>query len=495
MIKENLNIKKNEALANNKEESKIKNSFFKFLGSYKLIIIIAVAVMFILGAFIFFHKYNEKKEYNLMVQSVINVDNFYEGIYIQGINVSGKTKDEAKEMLSLAKDNFKDNINIEILCDDDKFNFTQDNIHYIYYIDEAVNNAYNFARNGSNNDRYEQVTKLKEEPQNFPLTYEIDFNSGDIENFVDNVYDKTYIAMKSPFISEFNPNSNNMFVKHEGIKGREIDKADLTKQLTDKLLNKEYIFSINCVVNEIPVTGSIDDLDEQTKLISEFSTVSTNNANGNTNMSLAMNAVNGIIVEPGEYFSFNSSTGDTNSPVNGYLPAGAISNGKLVQEYGGGICQAATTIYGAALRADMTITTRYNHLWPSTYVPIGQDATVDYPSTDFRFRNDSKYPVFIEAYMSGNTLTAKIYGYQPQEWDSIEVVSEKTETISPPEPRYIEDSSLAVGQEVVEKSSSYGYRASGSKIYYKNGDMIKTEAIDSSYYSECGAVIRVGTAG
>ena len=122
------------------------------------------------------------------------------------------------------------------------------------------------------------------------------------------------------------------------------------------------------------------------------------------------------MLKPGEIFSFNETTGDTTTGALGYLPATGISNNKSVQVYGGGICQSSTTIYGAALRADMEIVTRYNHRWPSSYVPIGQDATVDYPSTDFQFKNSSDYPVYIKAYMDGRTLVVQIYGHPSDEW-------------------------------------------------------------------------------
>ena len=132
---------------------------------------------------------------------------------------------------------------------------------------------------------------------------------------------------------------------------------------------------------------------KQTVKLSEYTTNSTNTENGTHNMALSLAAANGTVLKPGEIFSFNETTGDTTTGALGYLPATGISNNKSVQVYGGGICQSSTTIYGAALRADMEIVTRYNHRWPSSYVPIGQDATVDYPSTDFQFKNSSDYPV------------------------------------------------------------------------------------------------------
>ena len=80
---------------------------------------------------------------------------------------------------------------------------------------------------------------------------------------------------------------------------------------------------------------------------------------------------------------------------------------------------ASTTIYGAAVRSNMKILSRYNHAWPSTYCPIGQDAAVSYGSLDLRFQNTSEYPIYIVAGMSGTKLTVTFYGYQDPSYDEI----------------------------------------------------------------------------
>ena len=209
-------------------------------------------------------------------------------------------------------------------------------------------------------------------------------------------------------------------------------------------------------------------------------------------MALSLAAANGTVLKPGEIFSFNETTGDTTTGALGYLPATGISNNKSVQVYGGGICQSSTTIYGAALRADMEIVTRYNHRWPSSYVPIGQDATVDYPSTDFQFKNSSDYPVYIKAYMDGRTLVVQIYGHPSDEWDTIEVESWQTGAIPPPPTEYIVDESLPEGTVTWWTDACYGYTAEGAKVFYKNGQEVKREPIDSSYYMEGAAVYKIG---
>lgn len=87
----------------------------------------------------------------------------------------------------------------------------------------------------------------------------------------------------------------------------------------------------------------------------------------------------------------------------GYKQAGVVGG----VGYGGGICQASTTLYGAAVRAGLTIVQRRNHSVPSTYVPIGQDAMVDYGSSDLKFRNDYDYPVKLVTYVSGKHCMLK----------------------------------------------------------------------------------------
>jgi vancomycin resistance protein YoaR len=226
-----------------------------------------------------------------------------------------------------------------------------------------------------------------------------------------------------------------------------------------------------------------------------YSTYSTNNANGNHNMRLALSKVNGLAVEPGATFSFDATTGNSTNASNGYLKAGAISGGKHIEEYGGGICQASTTIYGAAIRSNMEIVSRSNHLWASTYCPIGLDATVSYPYLDFKFKNPTKYPVYIVAGMSGTKLTVTFYGYQSPDYDSIQVTSKQTESIPMPAAVYKTDNSLAPGTKKLDVKGNGGRRATAQRIFYKNGSVVKTEALPSSYYSPVAPVYLVGPSG
>lgn len=131
---------------------------------------------------------------------------------------------------------------------------------------------------------------------------------------------------------------------------------------------------------------------------------SASNANRNFNMLLASDSINGVIINPGETFSYNDVILSHRTAQRDYLEAGVISDGKIVNATGGGICQISSTLYNAALYSGMTITTRRNHSLKVGYLPVGRDATASWGSIDFCFRNDLDRPVKIESVMANGTI-------------------------------------------------------------------------------------------
>ena len=282
------------------------------------------------------------------------------------------------------------------------------------------------------------------------------------------------------------------FVFAESVDGQTLNVAE-TVEAVRKQFEKGVSGTVKAVMDTTPAEVTVEDLKKDFVKISEFETVSTNTANGNHNMGLALSRVNGTVLEPGETFSYEETVGDSTNASTGFLPAGGLSGGALVDMYGGGICQASSTIYGAALRAGMTITVRECHSTPSSYVPIGLDATVSYGELDFQFRNDLDTPVYIMAWMDGVTLHVQFYGRQPEEWDSIEVYSEQTGSTPPLETvSYVTDSNLEKGEKVLSTSGNWGYTAEAWRDYIKDGEVVKTESLPSSYYGATGAVYRIG---
>ena len=177
-------------------------------------------------------------------------------------------------------------------------------------------------------------------------------------------------------------------------------------------------------------------------------------------MELALKSCNGSVIAPGATWSFNDCTGDSNLESNGYKKAAVISEKKIKQGVGGGICQASTIIFEAGLFSNMEIIERHNHHWASTYAYAGEDATIDYPDLDLRMRNKTEYQMFIECRMEdGNRLRVNIWGYQDPDYDNIRIHSENYD---------------------VTKTD---FRTRTFRELFKDGHIIKTETVCDSYYS------------
>ena len=183
-----------------------------------------------------------------------------------------------------------------------------------------------------------------------------------------------------------------------------------------------------------------------------------------------------------ETFSFNEATGQRTASK-GYKEATAIAGGQNVPEIGGGVCQTSSTLFNAVARANLEIVYRSPHAWPSSYVPKGMDATVNWPNLDFKFRNNTDWPVFIIASYSNRKVTVEIYGMSLGDGVSIDLESKVTQTIKPPSGvNYVLNEELPVGTEKKTISARTGYVVDTYKVWYKNGVEINREKMFTSNY-------------
>lgn len=143
----------------------------------------------------------------------------------------------------------------------------------------------------------------------------------------------------------------------------------------------------------------------------------TADVNRNANIALAAKSINSVVLMPGEVFSYNRLIGECSTRT-GYKESTIYLNGELAKGVGGGICQVSTTLYNSVLRANLEIVKRRNHSLSVTYVPLGQDAMVSIGSQDFQFKNNRNYPIKVIATTGPGTITCKILGLkQDTEYD------------------------------------------------------------------------------
>ena len=389
---------------------------------------------------------------------------FLEGISVNGVDLGGQTMLKSQDMMYLEESKMIPSINYSLKCHDKIVYLTEDNFDFQFDTVKVLNEAYEYSEYMRKLLTDEGRTKLRaSEQKDFTIT--MTFNEESINTACAEVSKKVDVEMQNAAVSSIDPSKEKvwqMFSFTDGVTGYSLDAADLATQISTLISNKTYEAELNGKMEEVEPEISLYDLKKNLVLISQYETWSGNTWAGNMNMTVAMESMNGSIIHSGEVFSFNEKTGNSNLAENGYYSAGVIVNGKSTDGIGGGICQAATTIYNAAIRADMTVVEREPHTWPSVYVPVGIDSAIDYGNIDMKFRNDTGHDVYLICYMDGAQLNAFIYGYKPTEYDEIVV------------------SSWFTG------GSGIGFGAAACRNYYKDGKLVKEDELPSSFYSNGG---------
>lgn len=232
------------------------------------------------------------------------------------------------------------------------------------------------------------------------------------------------------------------------------------------------------------------------ELMGEYSTSYASSAAARKhNVELAAAAVNGKVVEPGEEFSFNVTVG-VRSAKRGYLPAPVIINGEFTTGTGGGVCQVSTTLYNAVLRAGIAVTEVSRHSLPVSYVAYSMDAMVS-EATDFRFVNDTPYPVRIEMKADGSSLKAALYGFKVYT-DGISVKFEgrivKKVSCDEYERREARNGELDSGEkERVVRAPRPGMYTEAVRSLYYRGEKVEEKVFRKDYYAPVKGLILYST--
>ena len=227
-------------------------------------------------------------------------------------------------------------------------------------------------------------------------------------------------------------------------------------------------------------------------VLGEATTSVSGSSNRKSNVKLSASVCNGIILLPGDVFSYNDTTGSRTADK-GYLPAPSYVGGKSTDEIGGGICQTSSTIYYAALLSNLKIVERANHMYDTGYIPLGMDATVWYGSTDFRFENDTDYPIKLVTSYQNSRLTVQIYGTKVD--DTYVKMTNKVLSSTPWETEYKVDPSLPVGSTKTEQTPYTGYVAEAYRnIYSGDGELISSTLESKNTYRSRNKIVLVSPA-
>lgn len=213
-------------------------------------------------------------------------------------------------------------------------------------------------------------------------------------------------------------------------------------------------------------------------------------ANRSFNVGHAASFCNGKVIQPGEVFSYLGTIGDP-STRNGYRTSTGYQNGLTVEMDGGGVCQVSSSLYYCAVYSNLEIVRRACHAFATGYIPNGLDATVYYPSLDFKFRNSTGFPIKIVAYTEGGAwgkLTVQFYGSNP---DGIKVETQRyTQSSTPWTTVYQPDESIPRGTTKVDVTPYTGYVVDVYRcVYDASGNLLSRTFENHSTYAKRDKVI------
>lgn len=227
------------------------------------------------------------------------------------------------------------------------------------------------------------------------------------------------------------------------------------------------------------------------RLIAEWSTHYDPAIPRAENVERAARAFDGLILKPGEILSYNGTVGPVDAST-GWREASVILGGELVPGVGGGVCQVATTFYGAALRANMEILERHPHQLAVGYIPPSEDAAVAQGYQDLKIRNNTRGHVLVRSEADGGTVTFRLYGDLPS-GQEIRIESEVTGSLPFPV-RAVVDPALAPGQQQPVRGGIPGLTSEAYRLVFADGELVKRELLSRDQYLPTAAVVHTGPA-
>lgn len=416
---------------------------------------------------------------------LLRSENFYKGIWIGGVDISGLSMAEAENRLwqtSLVE--FK-NRTLSFQCGESTWEYDLSKIDFRQDIDGSLQNAYRVGRSGKLGEKLAQIWELRKNNLHIPLALEYD------RQHLMDILKGIKAAVDKPPRNATISYENSEILLHDEVVGKAMDIDISNKMIENKLGNKNFTLTelqLDSVTPEI----TSEALRSVNGVIGSFATqFNPEDSNRTFNLQLASSRINGIILLPDMTFSMNQAIGPR-TVENGYKEAPVIIEDELVPGIGGGVCQITTTLYGAVLRTKLQIKERVHHSMPLAYVDPGQDATIAENLIDFKFKNTLPTPVCIISEVTGGILTVRILGAKSGDDAGATIRSKILEWISPEPDELITDTNLPVGARYQIREGRPGLKVDVIREFYgNNGRLLSSEKLYTDYYKPVRGQIRV----
>lgn len=412
------------------------------------------------------------------------------GVFADDISLAGMSEDDAMAVINSRVAERGNSIITLTDGADYSLTFSGSEIGYSWSNKNIISQAAALGKSGNVVQRYKILTDLDRQNEVFDIEYSIDNSAlraiieGCAEEYDREAVDATMTR------------SNGTFDIVEGQTGRALKQEETISAIADYLVNEwdgeEAV--LNMAVEIVEPKGSYEDLSRVTDILGTYTTnYSTSGSSRCANISNACSLINGTTLYPGDEFSTLEHITPF-SEANGYFMAGSYLNGQVVESLGGGICQVSTTLYNSVLLAELDVSERHNHSMIVSYVKPSMDAAIaESAGKDFKFVNNTEYPIYIEGYTVDKSITFVVYGVESRvSTHSVSYDSEVIETDVPDTELVYTDASKPAGYSSGIQSAHIGYKARLWKNTYENGNLESREEINSSVYNKAPRSITIG---
>lgn len=435
-------------------------------------------------------------------------DKFIHGVYVDGIHLGGMTLQEGTDAVVQQAQQRNNDWYVRLTyAGSVVLDLRASHLGMTTNVTDAIQAAWAQGHTGTMEERLAEMEKKLTQPFEAYTA----LPSGDtsvIDSLLNDLASKVYRAPVDAQLVAFHPeltDPETIFEISDEAQGRELDTASLKEKIY-QMVSTMTSGDIEIVPTPIEPSLTREQVRQTVTLradtYTKISTTSTEDRTNNIRRSFEL--INGTVLLPGEEFSFNDIVGKR-SQDNGFFPAIEYAYGEQVLGYGGGVCQASSTIYIAAVQANLQITDREPHSMEVNYTEYGKDATVnlDGKKIDFQFKNNTDAPIYIVCSVQSNPQNRKllvartqIFGLAHEEGVTYDLVTETTEILPVPiDPVYKKDKNAKyvkyTDQEYTVKGNE-GCVVKSWRVKYVNGEEVERTELYTDTYKAQAAVIYTG---
>ena len=422
---------------------------------------------------------------------------FAEGITVDSVNVASMTKEEAQKAIANAQQEKLSSISLMLQYNGYTWIITGDDLNASFNTEEVLSKALQAKRQEEKSPDGKTDTVIT---QPYETEYALQLNAAKVQAMLDNA---AQILNAVPRDATATPDISlaEKFKFTEEVKGRSVDTVTLMSLINQQVETKNFN-TITIPVTDVPPNITLAEvkanLTKRTTYHTSFNHSPYNAPNRVHNVRKAVGIISSspkTVLAPGEQFDINEVLGPR-TLAGDWRMAPGYTGGRSEEQPGGGVCQVSTTMYGAALTADLKIVKRTNHSIPVSYAPQGLDATISTGGPEFVFQNSTQHPIYIFIWTTEKKdLYIEIYGEPFEGFDEIKLTSKKIKTLEPSGEELItEDPTKPVGFKEEHITRRVGSVWEAYKIFYLKGmEVGKREKLENSTYKAYSGEMIIGT--